>query len=142
MCCCLVGGEVIKLRLSLPCPSNRRFIPITYTKKTKGGKKFTGAIQALSKEYRQKQVRLVAEVWKALGGRPVAMVGSVQVFMTMTPRDKRTADIDAYSKAVLDGLTKANVWLDDKQVVRHDCERLPNPVHPGWIDLEIQEITE
>ena len=131
---------MISLRLSLPCPVNRRFIPITYTKRLKSGKKFTGAIQALSKEYRDKQQRLVAEVWKQLGGRPVAITGNVQVFMTMTPRDKRTADVDAYSKAILDGLAKANVFLDDKQVVRHDCERMPNPQHPGFIDVTIQEV--
>jgi Holliday junction resolvase RusA-like endonuclease len=131
---------VIKLRLSLPCPVNRRFIPITFTKKLKSGKKFTGAVQALSKEYRQKQMRLVAEVWKALGGRPEAIPGPVQVFMVMTPRDKRTADCDAYFKAVLDGLVKANVLKDDKQVVQCSNERLPNPQHPGFIDLEVHEV--
>jgi Holliday junction resolvase RusA-like endonuclease len=131
---------VIKLRLSLPCPVNRRFIPITFTKKLKSGKKFTGAVQALSKEYRNKQERLVAEVWKALGGRPEAILGPVQVFMVMTPRDKRTADCDAYFKAVLDGLVKANVLRDDKQVVQCSNERLPNPQHPGFIDLEVHEV--
>lgn len=131
---------MIRLRLSLPCPANRRLHPIFFTKKLKSGKRFTGAVQSLSKEYRQKQERLVAEVWKDLGGRPQAITGHVQVFMVMTPRDKRTADVDAYSKAVLDGLTKANVWLDDKQVVHHACERLPNPQHPGWLDVEIHEV--
>lgn len=134
---------MIKLRLSLPCPVNRRFFPIPFKRKFSSGKTYNGAVQCLTPEYRSKQQRLVAEVWKQLGGKPAQpMTGPVQVFMTMTPRDKRTADVDAYSKSVLDGLTKAGVWLDDKQVVRHDCERLPNPQHPGFIEVTIQEIPE
>ncbi len=131
---------MIRLRLSLPCPVNRRFMPIAFTKKHPGGKSFTGARQVLSKEYRAKQERLVAEVWKTLGGRPQAITCNVQAFLVMTPRDKRTADVDAYFKAVLDGLVKAGVLLDDKQVVQTSCERLPNAVHPGYIDVEINEI--
>jgi Holliday junction resolvase RusA-like endonuclease len=130
----------IKLRLSLPCPINRRFIPITFTKKGKSGKKFTGAIQALSREYRQKQVQMVAEIWKQIGGRPQPTTGNVQVFAVMTPRDRRTADVDAYFKALLDGLVKANILTDDKQVVHTACERLPNPVHPGWLDVTVEQL--
>jgi Holliday junction resolvase RusA-like endonuclease len=131
----------MKFRISLPCPLNRRFMPIAFTKKHPGGKSFTGARQVLSKEYRSKQQRLVAEVWKQTGGfPPAAITGNVQVCMVMTPRDKRTADIDAYAKAILDGLVKANVLKDDSQVVHTICERLPNAEHPGHIDVTVEEI--
>lgn len=131
---------MIRLRLSLPCPANRRLFPVPFKKTLKSGRMISMATQALSKEYRVKQHRLVAEVWKALGGRPQAILGHVQVFMVMTPRDKRTADCDAYFKAVLDGLAKANVYADDKQVVQCSGERLPNPTHPGFLDVEIHEV--
>lgn len=133
---------MIKLRLSLPCPFNRRVMPIPFKKKLKSGKTFNGSVLCLTREYRSKQERLVAEVWQALGGRPQAMTGDVQVFLTMTPRDKRTADCDAYFKAVLDGLVKANVLKDDKQVVHCSMERLPNPEHPGHIDVTIEELPQ
>ena len=131
---------MIKLRLSLPCPANRRLFPVPFTKKLANGKTLSLATQATSKEYRQKQERLVAEVWKQLGGRPQAILGHVQVFLTITPRDKRTADVDSYWKALLDGLVKANVIKDDKQVVHHAGERMPNPAHPGFLDVTIEEI--
>lgn len=133
---------MISLRLSLPCPANRRLFPVPFKKKLASGKVLNLATQATSKEYRQKQERLVAEVWKALGGRPQPILGHVQVFLTITPRDKRTADVDAYWKALLDGLVKANVIKDDKQVVHHGGERLPNPQHPGWLDVVIDEVPE
>lgn len=131
---------MIRLRLSLPCPANRRLFPVPFKKKLSNGRTIDLAVQATSKEYRQKQERLVAEVWKALGGRPQAILGHVQVFLTITPRDKRTADVDAYWKALLDGLVKANVIKDDKQVVHHGGERLPNPQHPGWLDVTVEEL--
>ncbi len=131
---------MIKFRISLPCPINRRFTPITFTKKHASGKSFTSARQALSSEYRKKQERMIYEIWKQIGGRPQPTTGNVQVFAVMTPRDKRTADVDAYFKALLDGLVKANILTDDKQVAHTACERLPNPVHPGWLDVTVEQL--
>lgn len=127
---------MIKIRLSLPCPVNRKDMPLN--RRVRGR---MIPMKVLTPEYRQKRQRLVAEVWDQIGGRPKEpMKGSVQVFMVMTPRDKRTADCDAYWKCLLDGLAMAGVYLDDKQVVHHGGERLPNPVHPGWLDVTVEEL--
>ncbi len=128
---------MIRLALSLPCPINRRFVPILVMK---GGRKI--AIQSLSKEYRQKQQTLVDEVWRQLGGKPQPMTRAVQISYTMTPRSKITADCDAYEKALLDGLQKAGVYLDDKQVVQVSKERLPLAVFPGSLAVTITELPE
>jgi crossover junction endodeoxyribonuclease RusA len=36
--------------------------------------------------------------------------------MNLYPPDKRTRDIDNYSKALFDALTHANFWIDDSQI--------------------------
>jgi Holliday junction resolvase RusA-like endonuclease len=128
---------VIKLRLSLPCPVNRRFTPISYSKKFPSGKRVTLARQVLSKEYRQKQERLVSEVWKQLGGRPTPYVGAVQINFTITPATKKTPDQDAYHKALYDGLARAGVVSDDVQLVSGNVERMPNAQYPGHLEVEI-----
>jgi Holliday junction resolvase RusA-like endonuclease len=103
-----------------------------------GRRRFTKKV--LSKEYRHKREQLVYEVWQQTGGRPVPMTGDVQVSYTITPRDRRMADVDAYEKALLDGLQIAGVYVDDKQVVQVSKERMPEPKHPGGITVEIREI--
>lgn len=128
---------MIRLKLSLPCPVNRRFIPILINK---GGRKI--AIQSLSPEYRKKQSRMVDEIWKQLGGKPKAYVGIVQVSFTVTPRDRRTADSDAYFKALYDGLQKAGIVTDDKQIKSGHNELLPNAVFPGCLDVEVYPLEQ
>ena len=132
---CAGGLSVIKLRLSLPCPVNRMHFALPMSS---GKKRFTKKV--LSKEYREKRQHLVHEVWQQTGGKPQPMTGSVAVHYTITPRDRRTADVDAYEKTLLDGLQMAGVYLNDNQVVHVTKERLPNPEHPGHIDVTIEEL--
>lgn len=126
---------MIRLQLSLCCPVNRmsraaffqkgsRMVPYTY----------------LSSEYRAKRKRLVAEVWQQLGGKPTPIEGPCQVNITIWPRDKRTADLDAYTKSIYDGLQLAGVVKDDKQFVQGNMERMPTPEFPGRIVVEVWSI--
>jgi len=126
---------MIVLRLSLPCPMNRMFFSLPLRS---GAKRF--AKKVLTTEYRKKRQQLVDEVWQQTKGKPVAMTGDVQVTYTITPRDKRTADVDAYEKALLDGLQMAGVYLNDKQVVQVSKERMPVAEHPGRIDVTVEEL--
>ena len=126
---------MIRLTLSLPCPANRLYRAIAF--KTKAGGRFSK--QILSKVARQKRDLLIAEVWEQLGGRPEPITGPVQVSYTVVPRDKRTPDVDAYEKHLLDCLTKAGVWNDDKQVIQVSKERI-EPKHPGFLIVEIWEV--
>ena len=126
---------MIKLTLSLPCPLNQmmrsgffrkgnRMIPYSY----------------LSPTYRARRKRLVAEVWQQLGGKPEPTDKECQLSFTIYPRDKRIADVDAYDKALQDGLMMAGIVKDDKQFVQVSKERMPTPEWPGRIEVEIREI--
>ena len=126
---------MIHLRnLPLPCPLNRlyRAMPMT-----KGGRHFS--VQVLSKQARQKRDLVVAAIHEQLGGRPAPMCGMVQVSYTITPRNKRTPDVDAYEKHLLDCLQKAGVFPNDKQVVQISKERL-EPKFPGHLDVQVWEV--
>lgn len=127
---------MIHLRnLPLPCPINAlyRAVPI----RLKNGRMIQK--QVTSQRARVRRIELVAEIWKQLGGPPQPMKGDVQVTYTITPRDRRTADVDAYEKHLLDCLQHAGVYENDKQVVQVSKERL-EPQHPGSLDVQIWEI--
>jgi len=49
--------------------------------------------------------------------------GDLAVHVVLYPPDKRPRDVDNYSKALLDSLTKAGVWRDDNQLSRLLVER-------------------
>lgn len=74
------------------------------------------------REFRDKAVAAVGRVDERLTGK-------VEVIMRLCPPDRRCRDVDNYSKAVLDALTHAGVWVDDNQVDRIIVER--GPVVPG-----------
>lgn len=63
------------------------------------------------REYRQAAVNSITEQFK---GAPLA--GRLVVKMVLIPPCRRKRDIDNYSKAALDAITAAGVWLDDEQV--------------------------
>jgi crossover junction endodeoxyribonuclease RusA len=63
----------------------------------------------------------VAAAWQ----RPrdwVPLTSHLQVIHGYYPADHRTRDIDNPIKAIHDALTKAGVWVDDRQIV--DCRQL------------------
>ncbi len=126
---------IVLTNLPLPCPINSMYgvMPI----RVKGR---SIHMKVLTKRARERRRVIVATIWDRLGGRPVAMLGDVQVSYTITPRDRRTPDVDAYEKHLLDCLQHAGVYGNDKQVVMVTKERLPTPVMPGHIDVQIWEV--
>ena len=96
--------------------------------------------KVLTKRARQRRDLLVAAIRQQLGGLPEPITGNVQITYTVTPRDRRTPDVDAYEKHLLDCLAHAGVYADDKQVVQISKERLPTPQSPGHIDVQIWEV--
>jgi Holliday junction resolvase RusA-like endonuclease len=129
-------SDVIHLRdLPLPCPLNALYFPMPI--RTKGGRMVNKMIN--STRSRERKKLLVAAIQQQLGGAPEPMTGPVQVTYTVTPRDRRTPDVDAYEKHLLDCLQAAGVYANDKQVVQVSKERL-EPKHPGSIDVQVWEV--
>lgn len=129
---------MIQLRnLPLPCPLNAMYgvMPL-YVKQLKR----TVHKKVLTKRARMRRELLVAAIHEQTGGRPHPMESGVHVSYTITPRDRRTPDVDAYEKHLLDCLQHAGVFKNDKQVVAVGKERL-EPKFPGHIDVEIWEVT-
>jgi crossover junction endodeoxyribonuclease RusA len=61
-------------------------------------------------EFRKAVAEIVAQnKHKLLSGR-------IQIVIRASPPDKRTRDLDNICKALLDSLTHAGVWEDDKQI--------------------------
>ena len=134
-------SDMIKLRLPLCCPLNAMYRALPFQVKLKTGKSITKAHNVLSKRARIKRDEITACIWQQLGGRPQPMTGDVSVQVMMTPRDRRTPDVDAFTKHLLDILAHAGVYANDRQVVRKVVERTPQPEFPGRMDVEIWEIT-
>jgi len=128
---------MIKLILPLPCAINRMYRAIPFF--AHGGKA-RYCRQVLSREARIRRDALVAEIWKQLGGRPEPITGQVQVQYLIVPASKRTPDVDAYEKHLLDSLTHAGIWRDDRQVVAVHKERAQTPAMPGRVEVEIWEL--
>jgi crossover junction endodeoxyribonuclease RusA len=63
----------------------------------------------------------------------------LSVTIKMHPPDKRKRDLDNVLKAILDSVTKANVWTDDNQIDRLLIERAEVIKH-GSIILKIEAI--
>lgn len=124
-------------KLPLPCPINSMHgvMPI----RVKG--RYVH-MKVLSKRARDRRKMIVAAIWEVLGGKPVALTGDVQVSYTITPRDRRTPDVDAYEKHLLDCLQHAGVIANDKQVVQVSKERMPTPQSPGHLDVQVWEVGE
>jgi crossover junction endodeoxyribonuclease RusA len=68
-------------------------------------------ISAAGRQYRNDVITCVVFAFakKRLAGR-------LHVELDLFPPDRRKRDIDNFSKAILDGLTHAEVWLDDSQI--------------------------
>lgn len=74
----------------------------------------------------------------ALAGQQMPQLGEarVQVTLTLYPPDKRRRDVDNYSKAPLDLLTKAGLWADDCQIRRLITE-FAEPCKGGRLEVEV-----
>jgi len=121
--------------LPLPCPLNSLYGVMAVRK----GRRMIH-MKVLTKRARVRRDLVVAEIIKQCRGAAPMMSGPVQVVYTITPRDRRTPDIDAYCKQLFDCLVHARVIADDGQIVQQSGERMPTPRNPGWIDVTIIEV--
>lgn len=125
--------------LPLPCPENRRMMPAV--RQTKTGRSYNGLIR--SPEARKKAQRLVICIHEQLGGRPHAFKGACMVAGKFWyARKSNIPDADAYTKEIMDCLTKAGVWVDDTQCIQSPAIERMGPRYPGFLDLEIWEVND
>jgi Holliday junction resolvase RusA-like endonuclease len=127
--------EIHFSKVPLPCPANRLHGVMNIRK---GGRFIP--MKVLSKEARIKRDLVVADLLRQMGGTPPRLSRPVTISFSVTPRDKRTPDWDAYTTQLCDCLQKAGVVVDDKLIAMGSGERMPNSCRPGWIDITITEL--
>lgn len=86
------------------------------------------------REYREQAVKLIKEQYD-----DDPLVGRLSVRIELYPPCKRTRDIDNYSKAPLDAITKSGLWADDELIDRLTIQRCDN-VSVGKCVVHIAEI--
>ena len=118
-------------RIPTPCPSNR-----LYRAFLGKGMRFPRTI--LSAEARKKRAAVCAHIIATLKVRPM-LACPLSLHYTITPRDRRLPDVDAFEKALLDCLQHAGVVANDRCVVHVTKERLA-PCSPGWLDISLTEV--
>jgi Holliday junction resolvase RusA-like endonuclease len=129
------SSVIVLKNLPLPCPLNALY-------RARAVRLRDGRVvqkMGVSRRARIRRDELLIAIWRQCGGRPVPMRCAVQISFTITPRDGRTPDCDAYHKHLLDCLAHASVIADDKQVMQISAERLPAKF-PGHIDVQISEV--
>ena len=89
-------------------------------------------ISAKGREYRGKVIACIAK----LGLLNHGIKEDLSVEMLLFPPDKRSRDIDNYTKATFDALTHSGFWIDDVQVQRMVIEKR-GPIKGGCIELII-----
>lgn len=92
-----------------------------------------------SKRGRQYREDAVAAIQSQYQGTPLS--GRLAVTLTLIPPCRRKRDIDNYSKACLDAITAAGVWMDDEQVDQLTIIRGDQAKGGGCV-VEIVEIAE
>ena len=79
-------------------------------------------------------------VARAKGDIPKQSIGEqVAVCMVLHPPENRRRDIDNYTKAVFDGLTKGRFWDDDK-LVRREHKEWGEAVPGGVIIVRVERL--
>lgn len=107
-----------------PVPAAR---PRFRTFKSKTGVPITSTYYAGAyKKFKDEAPARVAEILgldEPLSG-PLKLIVEVSVQKPRTSKlDHPSPDIDNYLKAIMDAMTQAGVWHDDKQVVRVEAEK-------------------
>ena len=97
-------------------------------KHTRSGKHY---ITAELKAYRQHVNLLVASK-----GAAMRLSGPLVVTVEICPPDRRRRDMDNTFKTLADALTRAELWLDDFQIVDLRLIRCA-PVKDGLVRLEV-----
>jgi Holliday junction resolvase RusA-like endonuclease len=86
---------------------------------------------------------IIAAVWDQCGGRPQPFTGPVMVqghFHPARNRNGKIPDADAFTKHLLDCLSKAGVYLDDNQVVMSPPLERMEPKAKGLMHIEVWEV--
>lgn len=124
---------MISLTLPLPCPLNALYRALIMRKRD-----LTFSKMVKSKRGREREVLLVSEIRKQIGGDGPGWTAA-QASITVYPRDRRTPDGDAYLKQLFDCLEKAGVVQNDKAIVDYQLARM-EPRFPGSIELSIWSV--
>lgn len=89
------------------------------------------------KAYRKAVEAAVRKRWPGITATTRNVVVTIRVVMP----DRRKRDLDNTTKASLDALTSAGLWVDDSQVKElHLIHAGVKP--PGWLDVELVRIEE
>ncbi|CAM6734081.1 MULTISPECIES: RusA family crossover junction endodeoxyribonuclease [Enterobacter] len=120
------------MKLVLPFPPS---VNTYWRSPTKGPLKGRVLISAKGREYKARVRKAVIEQLRAL---PKASTALADIDIYMFPPDSRDRDIDNFNKALLDALTYASIWVDDKQVKRMTNEWGPK-VKGGKVEITIIE---
>jgi crossover junction endodeoxyribonuclease RusA len=96
------------MRIDLPFPPSVN----GYWRAIRRGNLCTQIISKKGREYAE----AVSTSVNAAGLTTTPLAGRLEVTILLCAPDRRRRDVDNYSKAVLDSLTKAGVWEDDSQI--------------------------
>lgn len=122
------GMEGMKLVLPFPPSVN------TYWRSPNSGR--LKGRHLLSKRGREYKAAVRQAVIEQIGKLPKASTALVDVDIFYFPPDLRERDLDNFQKALLDSITYASVWVDDKQVKRITTEWGPK-VKGGKVEITI-----
>lgn len=100
------------MKLILPFPPS---VNTYWRAPNKGPLKGRHLISAAGRKYQSAACAAIIEQLRRLP-KPSTALAAVEI--TLFPPDERRRDIDNYCKALLDSLTHAGVWEDDRQVKR------------------------
>lgn len=70
----------------------------------------------ISKKGREFRVKVADAINEQLPGVGISKEMKLKVTVVLFPVDRRLRDIDNYNKALLDAITKAELWDDDSQI--------------------------
>ncbi|WP_421416416.1 RusA family crossover junction endodeoxyribonuclease [Serratia plymuthica] len=93
----------------------------------------------VSERGRAFQVEAIAQVMVQLRRRPKPISADIAVEVLFYPPTRAKRDLDNYFKALFDAMTKAGVWLDDRQIKRIVAEWGP-VTKGGKVELKISEV--
>ncbi|MCZ3383874.1 RusA family crossover junction endodeoxyribonuclease [Kosakonia sp. SOY2] len=118
------------MKLKLPFPPS---VNTYWRAPDKGPLKGRHLISAAGRKYQSDACAAIIEQLRRLP-KPSTELAAVEI--TLYPPDNRRRDIDNYNKALLDSLTHAGVWEDDRQVKRMLVEWGP-VVKGGRVEISI-----
>lgn len=93
----------------------------------------------VSERGRAFQAEAIAQVLEQLRRRPKPISVDIAVEVLFYPPTRAKRDLDNYFKALFDAMTKAGVWLDDRQIKRIVAEWGP-VTKGGKVELKISEV--